>query len=144
VSSGDRAALGRKMLDPQITRMARDQQLSLEEATARLFKERFPQQPVPETTEAMLAALAENEAALPSEIKDLAAQRLKAVYDGIKKAGIDGKRLKEDATPAMSGARAGQVKLDLVAPESPGPAERPNFFKRLLGRAKREPSPVRE
>jgi hypothetical protein len=82
----------------------------------------------------MLSALAV-ETAPSGEVKDLAADRLKAVRDGIKKAGIDGKRLKDDAAPALAAAGDGEVKLDLVEPESPGLPERPNFFKRLLGNA---------
>src|SRR5262249_6794049 len=132
VSPRDRAALGRKAVDTEVSRMARDEKLSPEAAAARLFKQRFPQTPLPESVDAMLSALAA-ETAPSGEVKDLAAQRLKVVRDGIKKAGIDGKRLKDDAPPAVAAAGEGEVKLDLVEPESPGTPERPNIFKRLLG-----------
>jgi len=142
VSPRDRAALGRKAVDVQVSRVAGDEKLSPEAAAARLFKERFPQTPVPDSLEAMLSALAV-ETAPSGEVKDLAADRLKAVRDGIKKAGIDGKRLKDDVAPALAAAGDGEVKLDLVEPESPGLPERPTFFKRLLGNATPEPSSMR-
>src|SRR5262249_34378909 len=53
VSSRDRAALRQPTLDAEINRLVRDEKLSSEEATARLFKERFPQQPLPESAEDM-------------------------------------------------------------------------------------------
>src|SRR5262249_19737003 len=131
VSPRDRAALGRKAVDAEVSRVARNEKLSPEAAMARLFKERFPQKPVPESAETMASALAA-ESAPSGDVKDLAAQRLKIVRDGIKRAGIDGKRLKDDTPPALAAAGEGEVKLDLVEPESPG-SERPNIFKRLLG-----------
>jgi hypothetical protein len=144
VSAKDRAALKRRTLDAEIARLVKSEKLSPEAAAVRLFKERFPQQPVPDTADAAVSALATDDAAPPAELKDLAEQRLKIVRDGIKKAGIDGKRLKEDATPAMPGAGEGQVKLDLVEPEEPGPpGGRPNFFKRILGNVAPGSSPAR-
>jgi hypothetical protein len=125
-----------------VSRVARDEKLSPEAAAARLFKERFPQKTLPDSVEAMLSALAA-ETAPSGEVKDLAADRLKVVRDRIKKAGIDGKRLKDDAAPAVAAAGDGEVKLDLVEPESPGSPERPNVFKRILGSATSGPSSMR-
>jgi len=135
VSSRDRAALRQKTVDAEISRVARDEKLSPEAATARLFKERLPQQPLPESAEAMRSALADNGGATPAELSDLATRRLEVVRDGIKKAGIHAKRLREVMAPATADAGDGQVKLDLVEPDNPGPPGRPNFFKRLLGEA---------
>ena len=69
-----------------------------------------------------------------TELADLAARRLEAVRDGIKKSGVDGGRLRVAAVSATESAE-GQVKLDLVEPEDPGPPERPGLLRRLLGRA---------
>src|SRR5262249_39738270 len=99
VSARDRAALGKKTLDTEIERVARAQKLSPEEAMAGLFKERFPEQPLPSSEEAIADALASNGAA-HSDVSDLAARRLEAVRDGIKKAGVDAKRLRDITAPA--------------------------------------------
>ena len=65
-------------------------------------------------------------------LADLAARRLEAVREGIKKAGADGDRLIA-AAPASTDGAAGQVKVDLVEPADPGPPGRPGFLKRILG-----------
>jgi hypothetical protein len=136
VSFRDRAALGQKTLDTEISRVVRDEGLTPAAAAERLFKERFPGEPAPPTAEAMRLALAGNGAVAPSELSDLAARRLEAVREGIKKAGIDAKRLREVTAANGADSAEGQVKLDLVEPEDPGPPTRPNFFRRLLGKAK--------
>jgi hypothetical protein len=68
------------------------------------------------------------------DLADLAARRLEAVREGIKKSGVDGGRLQVAAVSATESAE-GQVKLDLVEPEDPGPPGRPGLLRRLLGRA---------
>jgi hypothetical protein len=68
------------------------------------------------------------------DLADLAARRLEAVREGIKKSGVDGGRLRVAAASATESAE-GQVKLDLVEPEDPGPPGRPGLLRRLLGRA---------
>jgi len=65
-------------------------------------------------------------------LTDLAARRLEAVREGIKKAGADGERLIA-AAPASTDGAEGQVKVDLVEPADPGPPGRPRFLKRLFG-----------
>jgi hypothetical protein len=65
-------------------------------------------------------------------VADLAARRLEAVREGIKKAGADGERLIA-AAPASTDSAEGQVKVDLVEPADSGPPGRPGFLKRLLG-----------
>ena len=55
--------------------------------------------------------------------------------DGIKKAGVDAKRLKEVAASPPPIEGEGHVKLDLIEPENPGSPARPNLLKRLLGEA---------
>jgi hypothetical protein len=68
------------------------------------------------------------------DLADLAARRLEAVREGIKKSGVDGGRLRVAAVSATESAE-GQVKLDLVEPEDPGPPGRPGLLRRLLSRA---------
>ena len=121
VSARDRAALRQGSLDSAIERFARDERLSPDAAAARLFKERFPRDPVPATTEAVRAALADADRTPAPDLTELAARRLEAVRDGIKKAGIDGGRLREVTASTAPDAAEGQVKLDLVEPENPGP-----------------------
>ena len=81
------------------------------------------------------AALAEATGSAAPDLPALAARRLEAVRDGIKKAGVDAGRLKEVAASSAPIEAEGQVKLDLIEPESPGSPARPNLLKRLLGEA---------
>jgi Domain of Unknown Function (DUF748) len=67
-------------------------------------------------------------------LADLAARRLEAVREGIKKAGADGERVKVAALSATESAE-GQVKVDLAEPAEAGPPGRPGFLRRLLGQA---------
>ena len=97
-----------------------------------------------EVGEQARAALAEAADRAPApDLAELAARRLEAVRDGIKKAGIDGGRLKEVPASTAPDTPEGQVKLDLVEPENPGPPGRPNLLKRILGESDRGASPVR-
>jgi hypothetical protein len=66
------------------------------------------------------------------ELADLGARRLEAVREGIKKAGVDGGRLKVAAVSTAESAE-GQVKVDLIEPEDPSSPGRPGFLRRLLG-----------
>ena len=78
-----------------------------------------------------------------TELADLAARRLEAVREGIKKAGGDGGRLKVAALSTAESAE-GQVKVDLVEPEDPGPPGRPGFLRRLLGQTGPDGRPAAE
>ena len=125
VSQRDVAALKQPDIDAAITRTAKDAQIPLDDAAARLFQERFPGQPLPETPDAIRAALAQSEAAPADAVSSLADQRLEAVRAAIKKAGIDTARLLEDKQDKQDKrveiAQEGdpQVKLDLAEPEKP-------------------------
>ena len=81
------------------------------------------------------AALAEATGSAAPDLPALAARRLEAVRDGIKKAGVDAGRLKEVAASPVPIEGEGQVKLDLIEPDNPGSPARPNLLKRLLGEA---------
>jgi hyperosmotically inducible protein len=65
------------------------------------------------------AALAEAGGSAAPDLPALAARRLEAVRDGIKKAGVDAGRLKEVAASPAPSEGEGQVKLDLIEPEKP-------------------------
>jgi len=76
-----------------------------------------------------------------TDLADLAARRLEAVREGIKKAGVDSRRLKVAALSPAESAE-GRIEVDLVEPEDPGPPGRPGFFRRLLGRTGSDGRPV--
>src|SRR5205814_8953958 len=88
------------------------------DAAARLFAQRFPGRPVPETQDAIVAALLEQEPAPTSEIRELAAKRLEAVRGTLEQASIDGKRL-EGMKPVQQEGAASEVTLNVVEPEGP-------------------------
>jgi hypothetical protein len=122
VSQRDVVAMKQPDVDAVIKRTAKDARISPEDAAARLFQERFPGQPLPETPDAVGAALAQGEAAPVDAVSSLADKRLEAVRATIKKAGIDTARLLEDKPDKrVEIAQEGepQVKLDLAEPEKP-------------------------
>jgi hypothetical protein len=89
------------------------------------------------------AVMAEATGSAAPDLPALAARRLEAVRDGIKKAGVDAGRLKEVAASPAPTEGEGQVKLDLIEPENPGSPARPNLLKRLLGEARSHPRGTR-
>ena len=131
VSSRDRAALEEKAREPAAG-LLRERKTSPESLTER--------------AEAPRAGLADtgvgDKGPSKTELADLAARRLEAVREGIKKAGGDGGRLKI-AAPSTAESAEGQVKVDLVEPENPGPPGRPGFLRRLLGQAGPDGRPAR-
>jgi len=132
VSRRDRAAMKQLAVDAVIERVARDARISPDEAATRVFQERYPRQPVPETPDAVRAALLEGEP--PAEaVSTLADKRLEAVRATVKKAGIDPSRLLEAKRAGGAEGDDPQVKLDLVEPENPRrPGRRPPEFLRPL------------
>ncbi len=76
-----------------------------------------------------------------TDLADLAARRLEAVREGIKKAGVDSGRLKVAALSPAESAE-GRIEVDLVEPEDPGPPGRPGFLRRLLGQTGSDGRPV--
>ena len=123
VSSRDRAALEEK---------------ARESAGGPLREKKTPAESVTAPTEATRAGAVDT----GSPLADLAARRLEAVREGIKKAGVDGGRLKVAALSTAESAE-GQVKVDLVEPEDPGPPGRPGFLRRLLGQTGSDGRPAR-
>ena len=83
----------------------------------------------PATPGAALAAILEEEAVAPTEISELAARRLEAVRDTVKRAGIPTDRLAERQLVQREG-REGEVDLDVL--ESEGP--RPSKIRQVLGK----------
>src|SRR5215831_16071254 len=122
VSALDVAALRQPAVDAAIDRVARDARISPDEAAARVFQERFPQRPLPETPDAVRAALVEGETSSDT-VSTLAAKRMESVRATLKKAGVDNSRLTEARPVDNAQAGAPQVKLDFAEPESLGRRE---------------------
>ena len=110
VSSRDVDELKRKSLAAAMARAP--------DAAARLFAQRFPGRPVPETQDAIVTALLEQEPTPTSEVRELATKRLDAVRGALAQASIDGKRL-EGMKPVQQEGAASQVALNVVEPEGP-------------------------
>src|SRR5262245_25825123 len=133
VSRRDVAAFKRPDVDAVIGKTAREARISPEEAAARLFQERFPGRPIPESADAVRAALGENEVPPADAVSTLADKRLEAVRTTIKKAKIDAARLLEDKRPPeVSPDEAPQVRFELVESESSGrPGKKTELPRRL-------------
>lgn len=116
VSSGDVAALKRHALEADIARVSSEAQISPDAAAARLYQERFRGRPLPDTAEAVRAALVGSEPIAPAAVPGLAAQRMEMVRAVAKQAGLDPGRLPQKA-PLVQGQEEGEVELDVVQPE---------------------------
>jgi|RhiMethySRZTD1v2_1073278.scaffolds.fasta_scaffold01805_24 uncharacterized protein DUF748 len=117
VSKRDVAAMKRPDIDAVISRAAKSARTSPEAAAERLFRERFPGQPVPDSPDAVRAALAETETAPAAEASTLADKRLEAVRATVKKAKIDTARLLEDKRVDVAADAEPHVTLDLAEGE---------------------------
>ena len=117
VSRRDVAAMKRPDIDAVITRAAKSARIAPEAAAERLFQERFPGQPIPDSPDAVRAALAETEPAPAAEAATLADKRLEAVRATVKKAKIDTARLLEDKRVDVAAYGEPQVQLDLADAE---------------------------
>jgi hypothetical protein len=138
VSSRDLAEMRRPAVETAIERVAREARISSEDAAARLFKERFPQRPLPDTPDAIRAALVEGEPAPPAAtVAALADKRVETVRDMVKKGGIDAARLPETKQVDRDPGSQELVKLDLVEPDSPRRSGRqaPEVLRRMTGAA---------
>jgi len=133
VSRRDVAALKRPDVDAVISKTAREARIPPEEAAARLFQERFPGRPLPESADAVRAALGENEVPPADAVSALADKRLEAVRATIKKTKIDAARLLEDKRPPeVSQDEAPQVRFELVETENSGrPGKKTELPRRL-------------
>lgn len=135
-SPRDLAAMKQAAVDSAIERVARNARLSPDAAAARVFQERFPRRPLPETPDAVRAALLEGETPPAEAVSKLADKRVETVRETVKKAGIDPSRLLETKRAEGADEADPQVKLDLVEPENPRrPGRRPEFLRRLMGGA---------
>jgi len=141
VSRRDLVAMKQPDVDAAIGRAARDARISPEAAAARLFQERFPGKALPETSDAIRAALLEDQTPPASALSALADKRLEAVRTTIKKAKIDTARLLEDKRADVAQEDQPQVRLDLAESENPRPPGRraPEFLRKLTGDADTDP-----
>jgi hypothetical protein len=137
VSRRDLAAMKQPDVDKVIRRAARDARISPEAAAARLFQERFPERPLPETSDAIRAALLEGQTPPADAVATLADKRLEAVRATIKKAKIDTARLLEAKAAEVAQEDEPQVRLDLAESENARPPGRraPEFLRRLTSDA---------
>ena len=135
VSARDFEGLQRRALEAAIERAAGEGRLSREDAVARLYAQQLPGQPVPERTEAALAALLERTPP-SSQIPELAAARLDAVRSAAKRAGIDVVRLPE-STLAQRQDGGSQVELEILEPEEPRPSKLRETLRKLGAPLKR-------
>jgi hypothetical protein len=143
VSQRDLAAMKQRAVDAAIEGVARNARISSDVAAARVFQERFPRQPLPESPDAVRTALLERETPPAEAVSRLAENRLEAVRETVKNAGIDPSRLLEAKRAEGVDEADPQVKLDLVEPESPrrpGRRRPPEFLRRLTSGANTQPS----
>jgi hypothetical protein len=130
VTTRDLVELRRRALDTVIERTARKGRLTRDEAIVRLYAERRPGQPVPETPDAALAALLEEAEVPTSQRPELAAARLDAVRAVVARAGIDTARFPE-GTLAQREDGESQVELEILEPEAPRPSRLREALRRL-------------
>jgi hypothetical protein len=128
VSSEDVTVMKRRTLERAIERLAQEGRLSREDAVRRRFEEAFPDRPVPDSLDAMLAVLLEREPMPPSEIPELASRRAEAVKSQVKQAGIDPARMVE-RTPVQRDAS--RIELDVLEPDTPRPSRFRESLRRL-------------
>jgi hypothetical protein len=129
ISTDDVGQLRRQLLEANIGDLAREGRLSRQDAVTRLFVQRVPDQPVPETPEAAFEALLAREPKPTAEaLAQLATRRVEAVRTPVKQAGIDAARLVEAKTVQRdeSGSR---IELEVLDPE----ASRPSKVRELFG-----------
>ncbi len=137
VSRRDLTAMKEPDVDKVIGRAAREARISSEAAAARLFQERFPGRPLPETSDAVRAALLEGQAPPADAVSTLADKRLEAVRATIKKAKIDTARLLEEKRTEVGQDDEPEVRLALAESENPRrPGRRaPEFLRKLTSDA---------
>jgi uncharacterized protein DUF748 len=137
VSRRDLTAMKEPDVDKVISRAAREARISPEAAAARLFQERFPGRPLPETSDAVRAALLEGQAPPADAVSTLADKRLETVRATIKKAKIDTARLLEEKRTEVGQDDEPEVRLALAESENPRrPGRRaPEFLRKLTSDA---------
>ena len=129
VSSRDAVEMRRRTLEVAIDRVARQDRISRDEATARLLARQAPGQPVPDDPSARLAALLERLPLPTADLPDLGAKRLDTVRAMATRAGIDSARLAE-ARLVQREEGGSQVEIDVREPD----ASRTSKFRETLRR----------
>lgn len=130
VSSGDVEELRRRRLDGFVERAARRERVSRDVALTRLFAERSPGCPAPDTPEATYRALLEQQQVPASDVSDLAARRIDVVRAAAKDAGIDFDRLRTMATVQQEGTES-HVDLAILEPDDAHPSKVRHVLRRL-------------
>jgi len=117
LSETDVTSLKTQEVTARIQRLQREQQLpDLAAAARRLFLQKFPNRPVPESVEGMAAALRETEASPDEQARKLALRRVEAVRERLTRtAGIDGKRLETaGGSPPADAKGDGRVEFSIL------------------------------
>jgi len=130
VSPHDAREMRRRKLEAAIDRVARQERIPRDEATARLFAQHLPGQPVPGDSAATLAALQERLPLPTDELPDLGSRRLESLRATMKQAGIDSGRLAE--APLMQrDDGGGQIEIEVREPDAPRPSQFRDTLRRL-------------
>ena len=127
VSSRDAQEMRRLTLEAAVDRAARQDQISRDEATRRLFAQRFPGQPVPDDP---ATTLLERLPLPTADLPELGAQRLAAVRATAKRAGIDSGRLAE-AKLTQREDGGSQVEIEVREPDAPRASKFRESLRRL-------------
>jgi hypothetical protein len=132
LSAEDATALRRGAVEKRLAALTRDRRISLADAAARLYRERFPDRIPPAAPDAVLASLVETAPVPASELRELGERRAAAVREMLSGTGVDDSRLvasKPDEALEPGDAR---VALDLVEPDRSAKPSSP--LRRLLDR----------
>jgi uncharacterized protein DUF748 len=130
ITDRDLDALKRRAVEAAIQNIAKRTGLSLDASAVRLFSERFPSVPVPESPEAARETLKAKEPSPPAQVADLAAHRLDQMRAHAKRLGVDADRLPPlEPEVRVEGPFTG-IELGLLEPQEP---RRPGLVDRLRG-----------
>jgi uncharacterized protein DUF748 len=130
VSPRDAQEMRRRKLEAAVDRAVRGDRISRSEATARLFAQHVPGQPVPGDAAATLAVLMEHLPLPTADLPELGAQRLQTVRATARRAGIDAARLAEAPVAQREGGDS-QVEIEVREPDAPRQSKFRDTLRRL-------------
>jgi hypothetical protein len=122
VSGRDEDALKRRAVEAAIERTAKAGQLSPDTAAARLYAERVPNTPIPDSPDAVREALMEREPAPKAQLAELATQRLEQLRAQAKRLRVDADRLPPLEPEVRPEAAFTGIELGLVSSQGSRPA----------------------
>jgi hypothetical protein len=137
VSPGDLAAMKRRDVEQAIARVERQARLSREAAAARVFEQTFPGLQAPESVGAIVGALVEQRAVPDAAVVELTQQRLDAVRQTVRSAGVDPDRLL--ARDPVERDTDGGLAVEVVPPATERPSRLRETLRRLGVPVKADP-----